>query len=56
MMFDEWCRWMDKRRATPPPTIRDLSLPWVCRNFGHNPRTDEPICRDCGTDANEVAR
>lgn len=49
---DEWRRWMAKRRTTPAQTITDRTLPWVCRNFGHDPRPQphDPICRDCGTD------
>lgn len=56
MTFDEWRRWMARRRVTPAATITDRSLPWVCRNFGHDPRPrpDDPVCRDCGTNLEET--
>ena len=57
MTFDEWRRWMARRRTTPAPTITNRHLPWVCRNFGHDPRPrpHPPICRDCGTDLTETS-
>ena len=56
MTFDEWRRWMARKRTTPAATVNDMALPWVCRNFGHDPRPrpHDPICRDCGTNLEET--